>query len=47
MVDLNTRPSAPIENDTIATQLGHRTIRAFTDKALTEEELTTLFEVAR
>ena len=47
MVDLNTRPSAPIENDTIATQLGHRTIRAFTDRALTEEELTTLFEVAR
>lgn len=47
MAYLNTRPSAPIENDTIAIQLGHRTIRAFTDKALTEEELTTLFEVAR
>lgn len=47
MSALNERPTAPVENDTIVTQLGHRTIRAFTDEPVSDKELTTLFEVAR
>lgn len=47
MTSLTERETAPIENPTIAAQMGHRTIRAFTDEALTADELTTLFEVAR
>ena len=47
MNSLNKRESAPIENSTIEAQMGHRTIRAFTDEPLTEDELTTLYEVAR
>lgn len=34
-------------NDTIATQLNHRTVRQFTDQPLDKETLTTLYEVAR
>ena len=34
-------------NDTIASQLAHRTIRAYKDQPLTEDEVTTLMEVAR
>lgn len=45
--DLHVRPSAPIENETIAVQLGHRTFRAFEQGGLSDDELTTLFEVAR
>lgn len=36
-----------IHNFTIDQQLDHRTIRKFKDQPLTEEQLTTLFEVAR
>lgn len=36
-----------IHNFTIDHQLNHRTIRKFKDQPLTEEQLTTLFEVAR
>ena len=34
-------------NETIESQLAHRTIRAYKDQPLTEEEVTTLMEVAR
>lgn len=34
-------------NETIASQLAHRTIRAYKDQPLTKEEVTTLMEVAR
>ena len=34
-------------NDTIVSQLAHRTIRAYMDQPLTEDEVTTLMEVAR
>lgn len=34
-------------NDTIKTQLNHRTIRAFEDKPLTKEEVDLLVEVAQ
>ena len=34
-------------NETIASQLAHRTIRAYKDQPLTEDEVTTLMEVAR
>ena len=33
-------------NETIASQLAHRTIRAYKDQPLTEEEVTTLMDVA-
>lgn len=36
-----------IRNFTIDHQLNHRTIRKFKDQPLTDEQLTTLFEVAR
>lgn len=36
-----------IENETIKHQLNHRAIRAFKDQTLSEEQLTTLYEVAR
>ncbi|WP_288728413.1 nitroreductase family protein [uncultured Limosilactobacillus sp.] len=36
-----------LHNFTIDHQLNHRTIRKFKDQPLTEEQLTTLFEVAR
>lgn len=44
---LRERTHAPIENTTITAQLGHRTFRAFEPGGLDDEELTTLFEVAR
>ncbi|WP_235827142.1 NADPH-dependent oxidoreductase [Actinomyces culturomici] len=47
MTTLDERETAPIENPTIAAQMGHRTIRAFTEEPLNADELTTLFEVAR
>lgn len=47
IADLMTRDTAPIENSTIESQLSHRTIRAFTDEPLTDEQITTLLEVAR
>ena len=47
IADLMTRDTAPIENSTIECQLSHRTIRAFTDEPLTDEQITTLLEVAR
>lgn len=34
-------------NETIASQLAHRTIRAYKDQPLTEAEVTTLMDVAR
>ncbi len=34
-------------NETIKTQLNHRTIRAFEDKPLTKEEVDLLVEVAQ
>ncbi|KRL93991.1 NADPH-dependent oxidoreductase [Limosilactobacillus equigenerosi] len=34
-------------NETIQTQLNHRSIRAFKDQALTPEQLNTLYDVAR
>lgn len=36
-----------IENETIKHQLNHKSIRAFKDVSLSEEQLTTLLEVAR
>lgn len=36
-----------IENETIKHQLNHRAIRVFKDQTLSEEQLTTLYEVAR
>lgn len=36
-----------IENEMIKRQLNHKTIRAFKPQKLTDEQLTTLFEVAR
>ena len=44
---LTTPATAPITNPTIATQLAHRSIRAFSDEPLTEDQITTLYEVAR
>lgn len=35
------------KNDTINVQLNHRSIRAFKDQTLTQEQLTTLYDVAR
>lgn len=40
-------PSDLVRNSTIETQLAHRTIRAYTDKAVDEDTLATLIEVAR
>nr|WP_303770481.1 nitroreductase family protein [Schaalia odontolytica] len=34
-------------NETIASQLAHRTIRAYKDHPLTEDDVTTLMDVAR
>lgn len=36
-----------IHNQTIDTQINHRSIRAFKDQTLTTEQLTTLYEAAR
>ncbi|MDC4233951.1 NADPH-dependent oxidoreductase [Actinomyces sp. B33] len=47
MSPLTHRQTAPVENDTIRAQMGHRTIRAFTDDPLGDDVLTTLYEVAR
>lgn len=38
---------APLSNPTIDVQLAHRSIRAYTDEPLTDDQLTTLLEVAR
>lgn len=40
-------PQAPVTNPTIATQLGHRSIRAYTDEPLDDAEIRTLLEAAR
>ncbi len=47
--DLRTAPTAPLAatNDTIATQLAHRSIRAFTDEPLADDVVDTLLAVAR
>lgn len=44
---LSTPDSAPISNSTIDAQMAHRSIRAFTEEPLTEDQITTLYEVAR
>jgi len=47
--DLRSAPTAPLAaaTDTIAAQLGHRTIRAFTDEQLDDDTVETLLAVAR
>ncbi|QPL05199.1 MULTISPECIES: NADPH-dependent oxidoreductase [Actinomyces] len=44
---LVTPPTAPVLNETIRTQLAHRTIRAYTPEPLGEDVVETLLEVAR
>ncbi len=44
---LTTPETTPVTNATIATQMAHRTFRAFTEDTVTEEQVTTLLEVAR
>ena len=39
--------TTPVTNSTIAAQLAHRTIRAYTDEPLGEDTVTTLLDVAR
>lgn len=36
-----------IHNQTIDQQVNHRTIRAFKDQSLSQEQLTTLYQAAR
>ncbi|PID97493.1 MAG: NADPH-dependent oxidoreductase [Actinobacteria bacterium] len=43
----DTSDPTPVSNETIRTQLAHRTIRAFTDEPVSEDIITTLLEVAR
>ncbi len=47
--DLRAAPTAPLAaaNPTIAAQLAHRTIRAFTDEPLDDDQVDTLLAVAR
>ena len=42
-----TPTTTPVSNATIATQLAHRTIRAFTDEPVGEDVISTLVDVAR
>lgn len=44
---LATAPTTPLSNDTIASQLAHRSIRSFQDTPLSQDELDTLLTVAR
>ena len=44
---LNTPATTPVTNTTIAAQMAHRTIRAYTDEPLGEDTVTTLLDVAR
>ena len=39
--------TTPVTNSTIAAQMAHRTIRAYTDERLDEDTVTTLLDVAR
>ena len=43
----HTPDTTPVSNPTIATQLAHRTIRAFTDEPVGEDVVSTLVDVAR
>ena len=45
-MEANTNPGLVL-NETIRTQLDHRTIRAFTDQPVSEDEVATLLDVAR
>ena len=44
---LRTPATTPVTNSTIAAQMAHRTIRAYTDEGIDEDTLTTLLDVAR
>ncbi|MDU0348491.1 NADPH-dependent oxidoreductase [Actinomyces sp. MRS3W] len=44
---LTTPATTPITNATIAAQMAHRTIRAYTDEPVGEDTVTTLLDVAR
>ncbi|WKR22953.1 nitroreductase family protein [Actinomyces israelii] len=44
---LRTPTTTPVTNSTIAAQMAHRTIRAYTDEGIDEDTLTTLLDVAR
>ena len=44
---LRTPATTPVTNSTIAAQVAHRTIRAYTDEGIDEDTLTTLLDVAR
>ena len=44
---LLTAPTTPVTNETIRTQLAHRTIRAFTDEPVGKDIMDTLIDVAR
>ena len=44
---LNTPATTSVTNTTIAAQMAHRTIRAYTDEPLGEDTVTTLLDVAR
>lgn len=44
---LRVAPKTPLVNETITTQLAHRSIRAFAEQPLSQEELETLYTVAR
>lgn len=44
---LSSPESAPISNPTIDVLMGHRSIRSFTDEPVSEDQITTLYEVAR
>ena len=44
---LRTPAKTPVTNSTIAAQMAHRTIRAYTDKGVGEDTVATLLDVAR
>ena len=44
---LRTPATTPVTNSTIAAQMAHRTIRAYTDKGVGEDTVATLLDVAR
>ena len=44
---LRTPATTPVTNSTIAAQMAHRTIRAYTDESVGEDIVTTLLDVAR
>lgn len=45
--DLRTPELTPVRNETIDTQMRHRSFRSFTDEKLSPEQVETLLEVAR